>query len=33
MLDAIRTSLKLHPDVIRHTVLKKADSLKHLIRS
>lgn len=32
MLDSIKTPLKLHPDIIRFTVIKKADTLKHLIR-
>lgn len=32
MLEQIRSSLKLQPDIIRFTILKKADTLKHLIR-
>lgn len=32
MLDTIKSTLKHHPDIIRFTVLKKAETLKHLIR-
>ncbi len=32
ILEQIRGSLKLQSDVIRFTILKKADTLKHLIR-
>lgn len=32
MLESVRSAMRLHPEVVRHTILKKADTLKHLIR-
>lgn len=32
MLAAVNSTLKHHPDIIRFTFLKKADTLKQLIR-
>lgn len=32
MLESVNSTLKNHPDIIRFTILKKADTLKHIIR-
>lgn len=32
MLESVKNTLKHHPDIIRFTFIKKADTLKHLIR-